>query len=955
MNINKRTIACLALILSATGFVARGEQKEIYPDRTVIIDSRDGAAAPADIKGKIVDSSTGETLIGAAVVVIGENIASVSDLNGNFVLEGLVPGKTYDLEVSYLGCKTVYLEKIKASNNAEPMEIRMEPDTQALNEATVTGVSRKNTQIAVIQRIKSSDVVTDGVSSQEITRSQDSDAGQVIRRIPGISLIEDKFVMVRGLSQRYNNVWINGGAAPSSEADSRAFSFDIIPSSQLDNLEIIKTPSPEYPADYSGGFISITTKDIPASNSAEIMLGSGWNTSSAFQDFYQGKHSGTDFLGFDSGMRNLDGGLNTVFNTNSMGVDLLSNNFSNDWKVKKSTPYGDIRGAISLSQRWDAKRGTFGMTAAMNYHNSDRTYENMSNNLYGVYDTQKDRSNYLRHSTDDQYNNNVRLGGLLNFTYLTLDGNTKLQFKNIFNQLATNRYTYREGVSAQSDQQRSAEYYFSSRTTYNGQFTGSHSFEKNNLDWSLSYSYANRNVPDRKMYLLDDSIEVGTIQIANGNDLQRQWTRLDEHIMSVAVNDEQKLSLGDWEPTLKAGAYCEHRTRKYITRDLIYSWNPSDNDLPDNFRTMDITELLSNEDYFGERGLYLIDEPHMRNNYDGKNYLAAGYAALNMPFGHFNIYAGVRYEWNKMVLTNNTKDNEKSPFDHNYKTNDLFPSVNVTYRINDKHQLRMSYGQSINRPEFREVSPSVFYDFDLASSVQGNTELDPCYIYNADLRYEFYPSRGEIMSLAVFYKYFDSPIEWTYTVTGGTDLVYSFINAKSATSYGVELDLKKSLAFMGMPNFSVAMNCSLIKSDVNFPKGSKEENRPMQGQSPYLINAGIFYHNDPLRLECNLMYNRIGKRIIGVGRTEGSTSDNEALRVPDSYEMPRDVLDLSATKGFGEHFLLKLSIRDMIAEPVKYKQFEKVTLSDGSKKEVVELTRSYKPGSTMLLGLIYKF
>lgn len=953
MNILKRSCVCLVLLSAA--MLADATDKGKGNSIREAISDETSVTATADIKGKVTDSGTGETLIGAAIIVEGEKIAAVTDLDGNFILQGLVPGKTYNLQISYVGCKTLYLENIKASNAAQPLEIRLEPDQQALSEATVTGYARNNTQAAQIQTIRNSKLVMEGISSQEISRSQDSDAGQVIRRIPGISLIEDKFVMVRGLSQRYNNVWINGGAAPSSEADSRAFSFDIIPSSQLDNLEIIKTPSPEYPADYSGGFISITTKDIPSSNSAEIMIGSGWNTSASFQDFYHGKHSGTDFLGFDSGMRKLDGGMSVKFNENANGVDLLQNGFDNDWKVRKSTPYGDIRASASMNRRWDASKGTFGLTAALNYNNSSRTFENMANNLYGVYDVKKDRSNYLRFSTDDQYNNNVRLGGLLNLTFLTLEGNTKIQFKNIINQLGTSRYTWRTGVSAQSDQQRSAEYFYSSRTTYNAQLTGKHTMAHNGLDWSISYSYANRIVPDRKMYLLDDSLESGTIQITHGNDLQREWTKLDEHIMSASVNDEQKLKLGDWQPALKVGAYGEYRTRKYLTRDLIYSWDPSNNTLPSGFRGMDITELLSNDEYFGADKLYMIDEPHMRNNYEGKNWLGAGYIAADLPLGNVDIYAGLRYEWNKMTLTNNTKDTEKSPYDHNYITNDLFPSVNITWRMNEKHQLRASYGQSINRPEFREVSPSVFYDFDLASSVQGNTELESCYIQNADLRWEFYPSHGETVSLAAFYKYFDSPIEWTYTVTGGTDLVYSFINAKSATSYGLELDIKKSLDFIGLKNFSVALNGALIKSDVNFPKGSKEENRPMQGQSPYLINAGVFYHNEKLDLDWAVLYNRIGKRIIGVGRTEGSTADNESLRVPDSYEMPRDVLDISATKGFGEHFSIRLALRDLIAEDVKYKQFATVHLTDGTKKKVEELTRKYKPGRTILLSLTYKF
>lgn len=208
----------------------------------------------------------------------------------------------------------------------------------------------------------------------------------------------------------------------------------------------------------------------------------------------------------------------------------------------------------------------------------------------------------------------------------------------------------------------------------------------------------------------------------------------------------------------------------------------------------------------------------------------------------------------------------------------------------------------------------MYYDFDLASNVQGNTELKNCYVDNLDLRYEWYPSRGELISLAVFYKHFDSPIEWTYTVAGGTDLIYSYKNAKSANNYGVELDIRKNLGFIGLKDFSWSFNGALIKSKVQFEKGAKEEDRPMQGQSPYLINTGIFYKNEPLKMDIALLYNRIGKRIIGVGRSEGSTGDDSNSRVPHSYEMPRNTIDFSLAKKFGEHLELKLNVRDLLAE-----------------------------------------
>ena len=914
------------------------------------------------IKGVVIDQKSKETLIGAVVTVDGTNVKAITNIDGNFQIDGLDKEKKYTLYINYVGYKTQKIDGVQAKDADQV--IALQPDEQQLKEVTVTAVERRNTDAAMIQVAKNSPVIVSNVSAQEISRTQDTNAGEVIRRVPGVSLIDDKFVMVRGLSQRYNNVWVNGGAVPSSEADSRAFSFDIIPSSQIDNLTIVKSPTAEYPADYSGGFIIVNTKEIPAENSFNIAVGGNWNTSSAFQNFSYSKGSGTDFLGFDNGLRSLNGGihaaLNPQLNANGKPVgdyatSLLGNGFNNDWLIKNKKPLGDLKLAASLNQRWMLGGKTLGMLAALNYTNEYRTYENMENNLYGIYDAANDKPNYLRHSVDDQYNNNVRLGAMLNFTFLSKDGNHKYQLKNIFNQLATSRYTWRDGVSAQSNLERSAEYYYRSRTTYNGQLTGKHTFTSDALDWSIGYAYANRHLPDRRRYLIDDALESGVYALSTGNDISREWTQLDEHILSLGVNDKHHFKFGNFEPDLQVGAYGEYRTREYQTRNFIYNWNVSDNNMPSDFRHSDIPTLLSSEANMGYDKLYLLEEKQMRNNYRGHNTLGAGYLALSLPFGKLGIHAGVRFEHNDMELISNSRDYEKSESSRHYKTDDVFPSLNTTYKINDQHQVRLSYGRSINRPEFREVSSSVYYDFDLASNVQGNTELKNCYVDNLDLRYEWYPSRGELISLAVFYKHFDSPIEWTYTVAGGTDLIYSYKNAKSANNYGVELDIRKNLGFIGLKDFSWSFNGALIKSKVQFEKGAKEEDRPMQGQSPYLINTGIFYKNAPLKMDIALLYNRIGKRIIGVGRSEGSTGDDSNSRVPHSYEMPRNTIDFSLAKKFGEHLELKLNVRDLLAEKIYYKQFADVTYSDGSKKEVEEIARCYKPGRNIGLQAIYKF
>ena len=903
------------------------------------------SASAAVVKGNVTDA-TGEAVIGATVKLDNTENVVVTDVDGNFSLLGVSNGK-HSIEISY----TFYKTQVMAVdvNDVSQIKVTLQPESRELKEVVVTAQVKRNTETSMIAAQRQSLVIQTGVSSQQIKRTQDRDASEVIRRVPGISIIDDKFVMVRGLSQRYNNVWINNSAVPSSEPDSRSFSFDLIPSSQIDNMVIVKSPAPEYPADFSGGFILINTKDIPATNSFNLTLGGNINDKTHFKDFSYSKGSSTDWLGFDGGLRSLQGGINATLNSIAGdGIDLQNNGFNNDWTVRNRKPLADFSLNSDMSHRWSDDAGrSFAVLAALNYSNAYTTLLNMENSLFGAYNTTKNCPTYLRHSTDDQFNHNVRLGAMLNFTYVTASGNSRYEFKNIFNQLGRDRYTYRHGISAQSDNEESAEYYYTSRTTYSGQLTGYHNIGSGKFDWSAGYSYANNCMPDRRRYLINDALEIGKMGLSNANDINREFTRLDEHIMSINANYKNQFSFAGLNPTLKAGVYSEFRTRTYTTRLFIYNWNSYSNTLPANFRYLDIpTQLLVDANYGADK-LYMLEKVKWSNNYSGNNFLAAGYLGFDIPLDRFNIYAGVRYEHNKMKLTSNTRDYEKSPRNLYYPSDDLFPSINASYKIDSKNTLRLAYGKSINRPEFREVSPSVYYDFDLASDIQGNYDLKPARIQNVDFRYEYYPSAEELISASLFYKNFKDPIEWTYTVNGGTDLTYSYINAKAANSYGVEIDLKKNLDFIGLRGLSLNFNGALIHSRVDFESGAKEKNRAMQGQSPYLVNLGLFYEVDHINLA--LLFNRIGRRIIGVGRSLG-TGDN-AVNIPDSYEMPRNSLDFSASKRFNR-WEVRLAARNILNYRVSFRQFETIS---GNPAEIEEISRQYRPGRNYNFAVSYQF
>lgn len=912
------------------------------------------------IVGTVTDQTTGQPVAGATILVSGTQRGAASDAAGAYEIRGLADG-TYTLDVSMIAYEPKQIPSVEVRGGTVRVDIVLAEQSEQISDVVVTAVRRTGSEVAVNREVREAMMVVSAVSSQTISKTQDRDAGEVVRRIPGISLIDDKFIIARGLSQRYNNVWVNNAAVPSSEADSRAFSFDIIPAGQIENIMILKSPVPEVPADFTGGFIKIATKDMPSTDeSVSINYSMGINTATHFGAFYYNPGFAGDYVGFGSGARMMRGGMTGPYdNDNASFVsDMTRNGFNNNWSVRKRSAVPDQRLSASFGRTWRMKDGDrLALTGAVNYSYVERAYTDMENSRFGVYNKREDKPEYLYKYTDDQYQTNVKVGAMLNLAYV--QEKSRYYFRNLFNQIGQSRYTWREGwqnISSLYNQEK-AEYLYTSRTSYNGQFAGVHTLGSGRLDWSAGYAYADKHLPDRRIInrqqndIYGDE-HYGEMQI-DQNEMQRDFTKLVEHIASAGVNYTQTFREGStFAPQLRAGLYGEYRTREYRARSFYYRYNASN--LPSDFVYEDpVSEILNEVNYAADK-LYLYDDSDNRNSYDGRNLLAAAYVGVNLPIGAVDIYAGVRFEHSDMTLTSYTRSDEWLSKDRSYTYDDLFPSVNATYKISEQHQLRAAYGMSTNRPEFREVSASTFYDFDLFSMIMGNPDLTAAYIHNADLRYEWYPSAGENISLSLFYKHFRHPIETTIRDAGGS-YTYTFENADRARAYGVELDVRKNLDFMGMRDFSLSLNVSLIESRVFFDSSSLEHDRPMQGQSPYIVNCGLFWQPQRAGMTLGVLYNRIGKRIIGIGRTDLSSGGSVDNDIPDMYEMPRDALDLVVTKRLGKRWELRLSLKDLICDKVELCQFPQFTDDAGVVHERKEVTKTYDPGRSFTIGASVKF
>jgi len=919
----------------------------------------DAQASTCVLEGKVIDKSTGEPIIGATIFFPDIRKGSMTDPNGLYTITHLPVG-VLKAEISCISYKKISVNDLEIKEGVNSFDIVLEESANLLDEVVVTSVKRMNSEIAMVSATRSAGVVMSGMSGRQITKSQDRNAAEVVRRIPGVSIMNDRYIIVRGLPSRYNNVWVNNSSVPSTEADSRSFSFDILPSSQLESIMIVKSQSAEIPSDFSGGFVKITTGSMPEISESTISYGMGLNSVAHFNDQYRSRGYITDIIGINGGQRALKGVVPPRLDNNntSLVTEVTKSGFSNDWDLLKGKALPDQRLTLMFGRAYDLKRGyKMGIAAAMNYTRSSQTYKDMTNARFGVYNINTDEPEYIYKYTDNQYSLDSRIGGMVNITIMS--GKNKIEFRNMLNIMGKNRYTSREGwqnISAKYIQQKQ-EYLYTNRTIYTGQLSGSHRFSKRILDWNIAYSFAGMDQPDRRIINREENNIYGDHDFGkmaiDQNEITRDFVNLKEHVITPALNYILPFEIGqNLVMELKAGVLGEYKTRNYKNRQFFYRFNRYA--LPSDFVYRDVVDEILKDNNYGSDKLYLYEDTDNRNSYKGEVLNGAGYFSAKVTTGRLNLIAGLRAETGKMRLTNYDKIYEFSTVSKDYNYFDIYPSINASYNISKDKLIRVAYGKSVNRQEFREVSSSVYYDFNLFSDVKGNPDLKHATINNIDLRYEYYPTNNEYITFALFYKHFKNPIEWTYLDAGGS-YTYTFENAKAANNMGAEADIRKSLAFLGLKNFTLGLNAAYIYSKVEFDKEtSLERDRAMQGQSPYLINTSLFYDNEKLGLSAGVLYNRIGKRIVGIGKADTGTGASVNNEIPDTYELSKDVIDITLSKKLGKRVELKGGVKDILNQSIVFQQYPEYMDSNGILQQRNQNSKSFKPGRYFTLALQIK-
>ncbi|HUR11593.1 MAG TPA: TonB-dependent receptor, partial [Flavitalea sp.] len=844
------------------------------------------------MNGKVVNKKN-EPIPGATISAPGIVRAIAADIEGRFSIN-LTSGTKHAITISSAGYSTKIVEDIELKNNQEnTLTITLEPSA-SLEQVVIRSSVRKESTAALINFQRNNSAVSSGIAADFIKRTPDKNTGEILKRVSGASIQDNKFVIVRGLGDRYNTAFLNGAQLPSSEPDKKAFSFDIIPSSVVDNIVINKTATPDLTGEFAGGLVQVTTRDVPNKNFVSFGASLGYNTESTFKDFVSNPRSNAEWIGFTDGRREIPAGFPTSRQTYNSLINHadgqakrleLTRLFRDDVykeETSQATPIQTYNLAWGTGKRFK-NNSSLGTVISLLYRKSEMLYT-VDRALY------EDDGNPLQQFRDRQNKFNVNLGAMANIAYVR--GKHKVSFKNLFNRYFEDNYYSRSGPNTDRGGMVSLRSsVLNQRTFYTGILEGNHTINNKGvkLYWNAAYSLNDKEQPDLRTSAYFSAGFAGGPYDWDQDDTRRYHSNLRDHGLSINGSLNIPFTALGQKQNFKIGGSGLLRFRDFKSRIFRYV-ESNGTDFDNSLHTLPYDQIF-NKANINPNGFVLEEFTNNQDKYFAVSALDAGYLMFdNKITDALRVIWGARLEFFEQFL--HTKDLSAKRIIINTEDWSVLPSVNITYTLNDQNVLRLSASQTVSRPEFREIAPFQFYDYESTFGITGNTDLKMTDIYNFDARYEWYPAAGEAITVGGFYKRFVNPIE--FRLGSGSVLTrrnYSFENAKDANTYGIEFEARKNLKFLGgntdlLSNFSVFSNFTYIFSQVTFNDEflgkTVSADRPVQGQSPYLVNGGLQYSSNKTGLNGTILYNRVGNRLTLVGYN--------SLGFPDVYENPRDII-----------------------------------------------------------------
>jgi outer membrane receptor protein involved in Fe transport len=889
------------------------------------------AAAPAEdavvaeVRGRVLDEG-GRPLAGARVYARGQAAEAVTDGSGAFALP--LPVGVHDLSFLRSGYATRTVSEVAVTaEGAAPVEVTLVEAGLSLAAFEVTAPRVEGSTAGLLQERRDSASVSDTIGAEQMTKAGATDAASALARVTGITVVGGRYVYVRGLGDRYSATLLNGSTLPSPEPEKRVVPLDLFPTSVLEGVVIQKTFSPDRPAEFGGGVVQIRTRSVPDEQVFQLGVSAGYQHGDTFTSAPSGPRGPTDWLGFGSRWRALPevveaqaadqsikpSGIFSDEGFDAEEIERFGEAFPNRWDVADVEIPMDLSGNVAWGDSWDLGGPRLGVLVGGNWANRWDQQDAVRN----VYSATGGEIVLKRRTEYEQLQNRITLGGILGFG-LSWDDASE-----IVSTLLVNRVSEYEALTYFADDPTGSA---DSRSTRTGwveqqlvfqQLTGHHPMfgERLAFDWRYAYSQADRTEPDRREHTY--------LKTQNGYFLSQKGTW--NEILYATLQDRnhdagadltlEVLREAERPGSIKVGGLAVERSRESTSRRYSYEFNGSDGlDL-----SAPIGEVLTpdnigaSED--GDPGFLELKEVTANSDdYTAVQHLRAVYGMTELPVGaRLRVMGGARVEHSEQVVqTFELFNPSQVPIDAALSTTDVLPAATATLAVGpeaerDRMLVRVGYGRTLSRPEFRELSEVPFTDFKSGSLVYGEPSLERAVIDNVDLRWEVYPSPSESISVAGFYKFFDSPIERITEISAVSGLASTFANAEAATNLGVEVDARVSFGRLhgALEDFFFATNGALIRSRVDLSGSGGNDtsvDRPLQGQSPWVANAQLGYDNPETGLSLMVLYNAFGPRIVDVGQSG----------IPDTYEMPVHRLDAVAILPIAGPWQLRLRGRNLL-------------------------------------------
>ncbi|MFN0166204.1 MAG: TonB-dependent receptor domain-containing protein [Bryobacteraceae bacterium] len=839
------------------------------------------------IVGTIFDAANGQPIRQAAVSVKEDPKSSVqSDVDGSFKLD-LPPG--------------TYVLIVKAENfvdtTVDGVEVKLGAATQASTVMVAKGASTTvevnekvgavaaSAEAALTER-KLAAVVSDAISADEIKKSVASDAAGAITKVTGVSIVDNGYVYVRGLGERYSATMLNNALIPTTEPEKRVVPLDLFPASLIDSIKVLKTYSPDLPGEFSGGLVQMQTIDFPTAPVFRVSSNFGFNSLTTGSRFGSYPGGGRDAFGFDDGTRSIpsivpeDG---RIFAGRFTPQQLQE--FGRAFPVNWERSFIDsMRPTQSFSMVGGNTFGRFGLIGALTFSNKPQLLSQRQN--YYVVGATGQPQRFTNYDDFRADNESARLGGVLNLA-VRLNSANKVVFRNTLTRDTDKEGRQFTGYNGPADSLLSAQRLrWVERGLLSTSAEGEHAVTKlgNSLfRWQLTYSSSNRDEPDLRETVYGVQPDGRQNFLISPQSAVRFYSGLDDRIYEPQGEFTKPFYRGSLTGLFKVGFRGTFRRRDFQARRFRY--------IPISVTGLDLfapaNQLLSVQN-INPRGFQIREETRGTDRYQAEMDVYAGYAMVDMAIGpRWRLIGGVRIEDASIVVT--TVDPlvpGSVPSVATLVNRDPLPAVNLIYALSPRQNVRFAYGRTISRPDFRELSPFEFTNVLGGFNTVGNPNLKRAAIDNFDARWEWFLGGDQVIAASYFYKRFDDPIEVSVQPT--QDFRQSFLNAENAINQGVELEFRRNLRFVSrrIAPFSIGANFTIVDSNVKLPDGqgaivltSKE--RPLVGQSRFIYNIITEWAEPRLRSNARFYVNSVSRRITDVG----------AAGLPDLYQERNAFLD----------------------------------------------------------------